>query len=67
MMVDSGADAASRAAPREAAEYSPTKLGSSEEEDAPAAKAPPPDAAPSGHRAAEPPSVDRAPDVQDTP
>eukprot|EP00959_Pyramimonas_sp_CCMP1952_P203257 4250479-Pyramimonas_sp.AAC.1 len=55
MMVDSGADAASRAAPQEAAESPPAKLGSSEEGDAPAAEAQPPDAAPSGHREAEPP------------
>eukprot|EP00959_Pyramimonas_sp_CCMP1952_P364125 7625247-Pyramimonas_sp.AAC.1 len=60
-MVDSGAAAASRAAPQEVADSSPTKPCFSDEGDALAAEAPPPAAASSGHRAAEPPSMDQTP------
>eukprot|EP00959_Pyramimonas_sp_CCMP1952_P051198 1070074-Pyramimonas_sp.AAC.1 len=69
MMVDSGAAAASHAAPHEIAESSPTKdvPSSSDEEAAPAVKASPPAIASSGHDAAEPPSADRTPGVPDTP
>eukprot|EP00959_Pyramimonas_sp_CCMP1952_P353766 7411770-Pyramimonas_sp.AAC.1 len=66
-MVDSGAAAASHAAPYEVAESSLTKVCSSDEEDAPPAKAPPRAAASSGNNAAEPSSVDRTLGIPDTP
>eukprot|EP00959_Pyramimonas_sp_CCMP1952_P010860 227588-Pyramimonas_sp.AAC.1 len=68
MMVDSGAAAASHAAPYEVAESFPTKddPSSSDEEAAPAAKAPPPAVASIGHDAAEPSSVDRTLGAPDT-
>eukprot|EP00959_Pyramimonas_sp_CCMP1952_P271547 5676907-Pyramimonas_sp.AAC.1 len=67
MMVDSGAAAAPRAAPRKVAESSPAKPCSPDGGEAPAAKAPPPAAASSGHNAAEPSSVDRTPGAPDAP